>query len=213
MNAGMLSMLGAVLVMGATTAKAQTETLTYTGGLVTGTLEVEQDVNNIAVSSSSSAYSGNITASLLLSTPLPLFGTTTVQPVGGFIGAPIDGAPIPADLSQYDVPAFALPSVSITTYNGAIVGWNLNTSYQGGCYCYDSFSMSNMGGDSFSASLDMTPDSGGNGTQFSFSGVGPSGSWTVSEAPEIDPTAAVSGLALLAGGLVVVGRRRQRIAA
>jgi hypothetical protein len=70
--------------------------------------------------------------------------------------------------------------------------------------------MNSSRGDSISAELDLTPDSQDTGVTLNASGSGPRGSWTATEAPEIDPASAASGLPLLFGGILVLRSRKQQ---
>jgi hypothetical protein len=110
--------------------------------------------------------------------------------------------------SGWNVPTDAFSSISLTTKNGAIVGWNMSASYVPNCYCEEVFSSSSSSGDAFFQALALSPDSEETGSSFSWSAAGSHGSWSVSEAPEIDPSSAAGSLALLVSGLFIVRGRR-----
>jgi hypothetical protein len=111
---------GFALVARATTASAQTETLTFNGGALSGTFDSSNYDRGVNEGTTSGTFRGNISGSLTLSKPLPSSGTTTVDPIGGSFSSPIDSIGIgglPA--GAWDVPSFALPtSVTVTTKNG-----------------------------------------------------------------------------------------------
>jgi hypothetical protein len=199
----MLRSLTLAMSLAATVAHAQSETLTYSGGPITGTVDVTDypgDYPGNMPASFTQSLDGGLTGSFTLSSPLPLNGTTTVSPIGYFV-TPLSG-------TIGDMYAEGNP-FTFTTKDGAIVGWNIEIDE---CPCYGSqvLSSSNTGGDSYTVNTDLAPDSDGLGFTFSGSASGPSGSWTAVTAPEIDPASAASGLALVIGGLVVVrGRKRQ----
>jgi hypothetical protein len=204
MNIKALALLGGALIAGPMAATAQMETLTYSGGQLTGTLEQANYVNGNLVSTSTSALDGSITGSITLDSPLPLFGTTTLDPdaVSGSFETLIGG-----DYPPMVIPGESQASFSFATRNGAIVGWDFELSE---CPCYGNavISLSSSSGDSFSIDQYLSPGSLGTGSTLSGSASGPGGSWQATEAPEIDATSATGGVALLVGALVVMRGRK-----
>ena len=205
MNRKILVLLAVALLAGPMAAKAQTETLVYIGGDMTGTLETTQYFGDSPGApppySFTSSINGIIAGSLTLSAPLPLSGTVTVDPTSVNIQGVF--SPIPLDVEPFDT------SFTFTTAKGAIVGWNVQYNF---CPCYgqQSFTLSSSSGDSYTIATSFTPDANGYDTIYTGGASGPSGTWSIA-APEIDPTCTASGLTLLAGGLIVLrGRRQQR---
>jgi hypothetical protein len=203
MNYKALALLFGGLTAGPMAATAQDETLNYSGGSITGSVEEDDYVNGSLVGSSKSSLDGNISGSITLSSPLPFSGTTTVDPISGTFFTPFSD-----NIGPLFLPGES-QSFTFTTKNGAIVGWNIELSE---CPCYgdQGISLSHSGGDSYSVNVELSPDSDGNGSTFFGSAKGSSGSWKPVAAPEIDATSAASALALLAGGLIVLRGRKQQ---
>jgi hypothetical protein len=197
--------LAGALILGPMVATAQTETLNYTGGSITGTVEEDDYVNGNLVSSSTSSLDGNITGSITLSSPLPSFGTTTVDPISGSFFTPYSD-----NIGPLFLPGES-ESFTFTTRNGAIVGWDIQVSE---CPCYgdQGISLSSSSGDSYSINVELSPDSLGTGSTYVGSATGSGGTWKAVAAPEIDPGSAASCLAVLVGGLIVLRGRKQAMA-
>lgn len=192
-------------LIGSTTAWSQTETLNYIGGDMIGSVVGTQYFGESPFapppSSSTVQINGNIVGSLTLSTPLPSTGTLTVDPAD-ILNVNLQGTFSPGLIgtSPYDT------SFTFTTIDGAIVGWDVLYNY---CPCYgqQSFTLSSSGGDSYEVATNLAPDSAGDGITYTGGASGPSGTWSFA-APEIDPSSAVSAIALLFGGLAVVRGRK-----
>jgi hypothetical protein len=182
------------------------ETLDYSGGQLTGTVVQDNYVHGNLVSTSTSALDGSISGSITLNSPLPSFGTTTVDP--NALSGSFD-TPFSSNLGPMVTPGESSESFTFTTKNGVIVGWDVELSV---CPCYgtQNISTSSSIGDSYSINLRLSPGSLGTGYTYAGSAGGAGGSWRAVVAPEIDATSAASGLALLAGGLILLrGRKGQ----
>jgi hypothetical protein len=186
-------------------ANSQTETLTYSGDQLTGTMQVttSSGPDGDTVSMYTTPLDGTVTGTVVLASPLPLFGTTTV----GASNLESASFNIPGPIgSIFDYPG-GPGSLTFTTTDGVITGWNVSF---GECPCYGSqnLTLSNPGGDSYSINIIPTPDAGPDQTIYQGNASGTSGEWETSEAPEIDPASAVGGLTLLIGGIAVARGRR-----
>lgn len=197
-----LGLLAAVLLSSPLLAGAQTETLTYSGDELSGTLLITMysGPQGDTVMGGTVAFDGTVTGSVVLSNPLPLNGTTMVDPTSANFLLP---GPIGSIFWNGSNGTF-----QFTTSNGAVTGWDVGL---GECPCYGTETLSLVnGGDSYSLNIGFTPDAGPDQTLYSGSTSGTSGTWVAegaAEAPEIDPSSAIGGLTLLLGGLAVVRGR------
>jgi hypothetical protein len=177
-------------------AGAQTETLDYTGAAFT------------PVSINGHSGISNVTGEIVLSAPLGANLTNaTVVPVSWSFNDPNLNSTL----------AGTTDSFAFTTVNGVITGWNIDVSFSNTVAKANTFSsiiLNNVGGDTYTTGYSAPaskckadPDPCFSLTQTtthgSFSVVG-----AAAAAPEIDPASAFSGLAMLAGGLLVLRGRR-----
>lgn len=134
----------------------------------------------------------------------PLTGINAGNALSAYYGAlqpPYGGYNIPGDPGPAFITAFAPSGAASAAYFGATVLWDVaETSVGGGGVPTQVF-----GNNGFSSNNQRIVDNNGNQIYYT--------KWTAIAAPELDANFVGSGLALLAGGLVVLGGRRpQRLA-
>ena len=183
-------------------AGAQTETLDYTGAAFT------------PVSINVHFGIPYITGEIQLSAPLGANLTdATVVPVSWSFNDP--------NLSSVVAstgPCCTTDSFSFTTVNGVITGWDVDVSYlnsTGTSKTWSSIILSGVTGDTYKTGYSTPGCKGDPDPCFSLTQTTTPGSWSasVAAAPEIDPTSAAGGLALLLGGLAVLrGRKGANVA-
>jgi hypothetical protein len=114
-----------------------------------------------------------------------------VPPFGSY---PLGGDPGPAFITAFE-PAGSLSS----EYFGATTLWDVAQTIVGGTAKPGQV----FGNNGFSTSPGVLSDNGGNEIYYT--------TWTPIAAPEIDPNATASGVALLLGGLAILRGRKQRL--
>jgi hypothetical protein len=227
MNSKILRLFAVGLMAGPMCANAQTATLEYQSNALTGSTTYYSNPTSpylltpqeFAASFATTPFIGNITASLNLVGGDSLSGMVNVM---GYNGTSIDlGFDVNAtNLGNASQPfsAFAGSSgtIDLIKSNGAITGATIDVAFS-------SYHGSNMflaigpNGDSVSYTY-----AGVNGacTQQGAAEPNPctvvassksAGVWLVTQAAEIDPASAASGLTLLLGGLTVLRGRRKLI--
>jgi hypothetical protein len=177
-------------------AGAQTETLNYTGA----------DFTPVNINGQTGIP--NVTGDIQLSAPLGANLTNaSVTPVSWSFNDPNLNSVIAAN-----GPGVTTDSFSFTTVNGVITGWDIDVSYLNSTSkssTWSSIILSSVGGDTYTTGF-STPTCRGNPDPcFSLTQTTTPGSWSPAvAAPEMDPASAAGGLALLLGGLAVLGGRK-----
>jgi hypothetical protein len=182
-------------------AGAQTETLDYTGA----------DFTPVTIN----GHSGipNITGDIQLGAPLGANLTNaTVIPVSWDFNVPMLNSTVASS-----GPCCTTDSFSFTTVNGVLTGWDIDVSYlntTATSRTWSSIILSSVDGDKYETgysthNCNVSPD-----PCFTLIQTTTPGSFTAAvAAPEIDPSSAAAGLALLLGGLTVLrGRKATNLA-
>ena len=177
-------------------AGAQTETLNYTGP------------NFTPVTINGHSGIPNITGEIQLSAPLGANLTNAnVVPVSWSFNDPVLNSIIASS-----GPCCTTDSFALTTVNGVITGWDIDLSYLNSTATSSTWSsiiLSNIGGNTYTTGYSTPKCKGHPDPCFSLIQTGVPGSWTAATAaPEIDPSSAAGGLALLLGGLAVLRGRK-----
>lgn len=207
MNVKTLGLLAVALLAGPIIANAQVEIINYQGTSLTVVsstpLIVPDGFQTPSAPFIFSLATDPISGMVAPNTPLPLNGTTAASAELEIGGITMDGS-----------------SGEIETTNGVITGWSVSASDVAVSTAGDwgLFLTISSTGDSFSAYQDVevfkqdapgiqeyvpTAIQSANSTP---------GTWTIPQAPEIDPASAASGLTLFFGTLVVLrGRRTMKL--
>jgi hypothetical protein len=201
MHRKVIGVIFAVALSAPTLANAQVVTLDFQGTPMTGTYSA--GIGSTPVTISGDVLSAVITTDV---DPNSRYYDAVITAQALLNGFPLDVGPKPLDAT----------SINFIFSDGEITGANVNYSSSscGGSICnYEALTIGSNGGSSYTFE-----DSGGNtGTMpqvcIPYCGIIESsagGAWTVTQAPEIDPASAASGLTLLLGGLAVLRGRRMR---
>jgi hypothetical protein len=177
-------------------AGAQTETLDYTGASFT------------PVSINGNSGIPNITGDIQLSAPLGANLTNaSVTPTSWSFNDPNLTSAVASS-----GPGTTTDSFTFTTVNGVITGWDIDVSYlntTAKSSTWSSIILSSVAGDTYTTGYSTPTCKGNPDPCFSLTQTTTPGSWTAAvAAPEIDPSSAAAGLALLLGGLAVLRGRK-----
>jgi hypothetical protein len=179
---------------------AQTETLDYMGGPLTPV--------NINGNLSIPYIAGEIQFSAPLGANLT---NATVTPVSWSFNDPNLNSVIATT-----GPCCTTDSFTFTTVNGVVTGWDVDVSYLNSTATsktWSSIILSSVSGDTYKTGYSTPGCKGDPDPCYSLRETTTPGSWSVAAAPEIDPTSAAGGLALLLGGLAVLrGRKGAKVA-